>query len=142
MLAFLYSGEFVKNFSIQGTQWDTVVICETFKLWNTQLEEELETYDDHVNNSFKHTWWEDEGRKRNVYFEAPSSAIDANTTFSVRNSLTFWKLSLAFDWNDIQHWTVNCLFYFSVCGITYLFWCKCTKDTRWNIYDLLLEKVD
>ena len=61
-------------------------IYKTFELWNTQLEEELETYDDHVNNSFKHTWWEDEGRKRNVYFEAPSSAIDANTTFSVRLS--------------------------------------------------------
>ena len=55
-------------------------------VFDWQVEEELETYDDHVNSSFKHTWWEDEGRRRNVYFEAPSSAIDANTTFSVRNN--------------------------------------------------------
>ena len=48
-----------------------------------QVEEELLTYDSNSNGSFKHTWYLPEFRKENIYFTAPSSAIDANTTFTV-----------------------------------------------------------
>ena len=57
---------------------------QMYKYFNyLQLEDDLESYDDHVFSRFKHTWIKDEMRKENIYFTSPSYGIDANTTFNV-----------------------------------------------------------
>lgn len=50
-----------------------------------QVESELETYLVPFNQSFKQTFYDDGNRPRNVYFNTPSFAVDANSTFRVRN---------------------------------------------------------
>ena len=51
-----------------------------------QLVRELETFEDHVNKSDSHTFWDDDRVEHILNFPAYSYGIDANTTFEVRNS--------------------------------------------------------
>ena len=48
-----------------------------------QLEHDLQEYDHPANQSFSHTWLEDFGQQRTVFYPSSGYAIDANTTFLV-----------------------------------------------------------
>ncbi|CAH1779511.1 unnamed protein product [Owenia fusiformis] len=69
--------------------------------------EELSTYDDHVNSSYKHTWkgWEDEDRHE--FYPAGTYGIDANTTFYYAGLVVFTDANvtrLPHECNETMGW--------------------------------------
>ena len=59
-----------------------------------QVEDELETYDSRFNLSFKHKFYTHQHEQQNVFFNAPSFAVDANLTFQYAGLVVFTDADL------------------------------------------------